>query len=383
MKTICFVRFGYLSEDPRLQKQVGAALDDGWNVHVVCLKEDGRSSLESNERLAVHRLKLGRWRAGKATYLLQYARFLVGALARVARIARRQPLAVVQVLNVPNLLVLAALPARRRGARIVLDMQEPMPELFVDRFGGRAGGVVGAILRGEERLGARVADDVITVSDLVRDLVEPRCGRTRPLVVVENTPDERFFQWVGEPETPKPFLVSCHSSLLPRYGVNVLVEAFTGLRHLQDVRLEIYGDGEERPELEGLARRRGLEDVVTFHGKYPLFELAHDLGRVHVGVVPLMRTPFTELMSPNKLFEYVALGKPVIASRLAGMQAYFGEAAVRFVEPGDPGQLAGAIEELYGDRALRTSLAREAGLRLESVRWAVVRERYLDVLRRS
>jgi glycosyltransferase involved in cell wall biosynthesis len=379
--TICYLRFGYLSEDPRLQKQVAAALDEGWQVHVVCLKEDRRSSLESHERLVVHRLGLTRWRTGKATYILQYTRFILGALAHVARSGRRSRLTVVQANNVPNLLTLAAFPAKLRGARVVLDMQEPMPELFVDRFGREPGGTLGAVLRVEERVGTRIADEVITVSEVVRDLVEPRCRAKRPLVVVENTPDERFFEWVGEPSTKSPFLVSCHSSLLPRYGVDVLVEAFRGLRHLRDVRLEIYGDGEERPALERLARRHALDDVVTFHGQYPLYELARDLGRMHVGVVPLVRTPFTELMSPNKLFEYVALGKPVIASRLRGMQAYFDDHAVRFVEPGNPHAIASAIEELYGNAALRASLAREARRRLELVRWGVVRQRYLTVLR--
>jgi glycosyltransferase involved in cell wall biosynthesis len=104
------------------------------------------------------------------------------------------------------------------------------------------------------------------------------------------------------------------------------------------------------------------------------------LLRADVGVVPLAQTPFTEIMAPNKLFEYVALGKPVIASRLAGIERYFTDREVLFVEPGDASALAAAIERLYADPALRDQLSSRALERFKAYRWSSVVDDYLEAL---
>jgi glycosyltransferase involved in cell wall biosynthesis len=66
-----------------------------------------------------------------------------------------------------------------------------------------------------------------------------------------------------------------------------------------------------------------------------------------VGIVPNHRNVFTDISTPTRIFEYLALGKPVIAPRAAGVQDYFGDDALVFFEPGDALDLAKGIEYVF------------------------------------
>ena len=88
---------------------------------------------------------------------------------------------------------------------------------------------------------------------------------------------------------------------------------------------------------------------MSFTDLVPIHELPHLLAKADVGLVPNRASNATHLMLPVKLLDYTALGIPTIAARLRTVEHYFGERAVRFFEPGNSGDLAAAIEELYRD----------------------------------
>ena len=315
--------------------------------------------------------------------MFQYLRFLIAAFVRVLSLSRGGRIVAAQTHNVPNLLVFASLPAKLRGARVLLDLQEPMPELYADRFGIDRSGILWRLLLVEERFSCSYADQLTTVSETVRDVLRRRIPHRSPIVVLPNTPDETLFfpAATSRGDESEDFLISCHSSLLPRYGLDTLIKSVSHLDHLPRVRLEIFGEGEDRDRLVDLVAVLGVEERVTFRGRYPLGELADLLRRAKVGIVPLARTPFTEIMAPNKLFEYVALGTPVIASRLAGMEQYFDDSEVLFVDAGSDAALAAAIETLYNNPSLRSHLAANALKRFEHYRWSSFVDTYVSIVR--
>ena len=66
-----------------------------------------------------------------------------------------------------------------------------------------------------------------------------------------------------------------------------------------------------------------------------------------MGIIPNQRNIFAEINTPTRIFEYLALGKPVIAPRAAGIQDYFDTTALIFFELGDSEDLARKIEYVY------------------------------------
>jgi glycosyltransferase involved in cell wall biosynthesis len=76
-----------------------------------------------------------------------------------------------------------------------------------------------------------------------------------------------------------------------------------------------------------------------------------------VGIIPNQRSIFTELNTPTRIFEYLALGKPVIVPRAAGILDYFDEDSAMFFELGDAADLARRIQDVlsHPGRAAETA----------------------------
>ena len=95
------------------------------------------------------------------------------------------------------------------------------------------------------------------------------------------------------------------------------------------------------------ARSAGLEGCIHYFGPKRLEELVQEIEACDVGVIPNQRNPFTDINTPTRIFEYLALGKPVIAPRTPGIQDYFDSDSLLFFEAGDAEELAAKIESVY------------------------------------
>jgi glycosyltransferase involved in cell wall biosynthesis len=129
------------------------------------------------------------------------------------------------------------------------------------------------------------------------------------------------------------------------------------------VTVEIVGDGKERGTLQRLAGTLGIADRVTFRGW-----LTFDDARTAMGEATVLVHPSDGLGDglPNVLREAMALGTPVIASRVAGIPEALDDGRCGIlVPPRDVGALADAIATLLGDATLRRTLAERARRRTE------------------
>lgn len=88
----------------------------------------------------------------------------------------------------------------------------------------------------------------------------------------------------------------------------------------------------------------GLESQARHLGARPLEQLASEIERCDIGVVPNQLNTFTEINTPTRLLEYLALGKPVIAPSTRGILDYFDTDALLYFTPGDVKDLAKQIQ---------------------------------------
>jgi glycosyltransferase involved in cell wall biosynthesis len=112
----------------------------------------------------------------------------------------------------------------------------------------------------------------------------------------------------------------------------------------------------------------------------PFARIPGELEAAHIGVVPTLRDPFTELLLPVKLLEYVHMGLPAIAPRLPVIERYFSDLEVCFFEPDSAESLARAIAAVCGDPAAAHARAERAAGRLAELAWERQRERYLELM---
>jgi glycosyltransferase involved in cell wall biosynthesis len=357
--------YGHYPADTRVKRELSALRATGRCRAVIALRSAGESATQRVDGVVVIRVPGRKSRGGFLSYLMEYGDFVLRCRRLIAKHPALARVQVVHVHTLPDFLLWAALPARRRGARVVFDMHEIFPEFARARFPGFLGATIGALAQRLERWARRRADLTITVNHPIDQLLATRpSSRTEHRIVVHNTADPADFGQrapVASSPVTVPLQLVYHGTLTHLYGLDIAVRGVcqaSGHPHLT-----IIGGGPERERLEALASSLDAR-AVTFEAPITQQALAARLPRFHAGVVPTRLNGMTRYSLSTKLLEYVHLGIPVLAARLPSYQRYFGDDALWSWNPGDPADLARAIQQFAqssdSERAARVQRAREA-----------------------
>jgi glycosyltransferase involved in cell wall biosynthesis len=229
---------------------------------------------------------------------------------------------------------------------------------------------------------------VITINEPIEHLLASRGLDRSKSTVVMNAVDEARFAASSisspalAPRDPENFVMMYHGTLTSIYGLDIAIEAFA-LAHTEmpGAELWILGSGSEKDALAQLVQARGLSLKVRLVGQVPATEIPAWLGQCDAGILPIRRDVFLDFAFPNKLPEFIIAGKTVIISRLKAIRHYFSEDALAYFEPNDPAALARAMVRIYRDPESRGRLALAARGEYEPIRWAVMKQRYLTLVR--
>ena len=193
----------------------------------------------------------------------------------------------------------------------------------------------------QEQVQAALA--TICVSDPVRDWVIACTEGTRVFTVPNGVNVHRI---TPQPESPGAPVVTFVGTLKPWHGVDVLLRARAQAH--KDWKLRIIGDGPMRAELDDLARSLGID--VDFRGAVAPDAIPQHMAGTAIGVAPYpaMDTDSDQYFSPLKVYEYMAAGLPVVASRVGQLPEIMGESAY-LVPPSDPEALAEALDALVAN----------------------------------
>jgi glycosyltransferase involved in cell wall biosynthesis len=371
--------------DPRVVREARVALGQGYEVDIVATRQPGEPAEEYVEDVRVIRLPVTHTMGGGAGRIVsEYAAFSLLASARLVRLALNRRYAIVHVHNPPDFLVAAALIPRLLGCRVIFDIHDLSPDMFNMRFDGRRGaGVADRLLRGIERWATRVADGVITVHDgYARELVR-RGVPAEKLTVVMNSVDEQFLPPPVQASN-KGFRVVYHGTVTPPYGLELVVEAVARTSsRVPDIHLDVYGTGDAVAAARDRANALGIGARVQFTDRYlPHAEVLDLVRSADVGVIPNLPTQLNRFALSSKLFEYVALGVPVVSADLPTIREHFADDEVRFFRAGDGDALAEALHEVASDIGAARARAERALKRYEAYRWPQNAARYAELLSR-
>lgn len=346
---VAVVVYSSYPADPRPRRAVEALLAEGMSIDVICLADEGQPAYETRGELSIRRLPLTHRRGGKLSYLVKYTAFIVlSALLMAARATRRR-YSLAHVHNMPDVLVVSALVPKLLGAKVILDLHDPMPELMSTIYGLDPGSIPVRIIRWLEKWSIARADQVITVNEACHRIFGARSCNPSRIAVVMNTPDEKIFPLRPverkEIDTRDTFVMMFHGSIVERNGLDLAVKALARVADRVPAVLKVYGN--RTPYLDQVmaeAKDLGIEDRVEFLGRRNLEQLVDAILDCDLGVIPNQRNPFTDINTPTRIFEYTACGKPVLAPRTMGIQDYFDEDDLLYFESGDVDSLARQIE---------------------------------------
>ncbi len=377
------VHYSDFAVDSRIQRQARVLAERGDHVDCVCLGEEVELSVGEGS-IATHRAAQDKPRGGARAYLEGNARFFAGAARKVSALDRAEGFDLVEIHNMPDALVFAALRPKLRGVPLILNFPDTFPELFATLFDRPPDHPLVRLIRVEERLSAAMADGHVFVTEEARELLRDRGIDAKRSQVVMNTPDERVFGERREPRTPPgddELRVVYHGGLADRFGVETLVRAVALLRGRgEPITLDVYGaDAEAAARLASFAAEVAPEGVRIAPQPTPVEEIPGRVAEADLGVVPTLQDGFTDLLLPVKLLEYVHMGLPVVASRLPVIERYFGDDLL-LAEPGDAASIAAAIEGVRSDPVAARTRAERASKRLAKIEWRQQRQGYLELV---
>lgn len=294
--------------------------------------------------------------------------------------------------------VLNAWPAlkvgRRAGVPVIYEIRAFWEDAAVDQGTSSEGGLRYRLTRALETKAARRADGVVTICEGLRQDLLARGVPANEVTVVPNAVDVSRFEMLGakDPELAARFGLAAHDvvgfcgSFYAYEGLDLLVNAFpTILAARPSAKLLLVGGGEQEANLRRQADEMGLGKNVVFTGRVPNTEIARYYSLIDVLAFPRVHMRLTELVTPLKPLEGMAMGRVVVASDVGGHRELVenGETGLLFTA-GSREQLASAVVRVLNDPGLRSQLCANGRRFVEQERtWASSIARYSAVYDRA
>jgi len=354
---VAMVTFSSYPFDPRPRRAIEALVGEGMTVDLICLGSKNAPRRESLNGIEVLRVRVNKEERGsKVKYAYRYASFILFSSLVFGFRALMRGYDLVYVHNMPDILVVSGLIPRLLGAKVVLDMHDPMPELMMTIFNAGEQNRSVRLLKRLEKWSFAAANLVVTVNIACKRIFSSRSCKPEKIAVVMNSPDGQIFPFrpavaLGSANELKkrPFAILYHGSLLERNGLDLAVDALARVRaSIPGAELRILGS--KTAFLEQVleeARNKGVHEAIRYLGPKSHEEVVKEIEKCDLGVIPNRLNAFTEINTPTRIFEYLAIGKPVIAPSTSGITDYFGGGSLLFFEAGNASDLAKQIQYVY------------------------------------
>ncbi|HTR39635.1 MAG TPA: glycosyltransferase family 4 protein [Bryobacteraceae bacterium] len=388
MKSVCFIVQMVYDVDVRVRRKAEALVAAGYSVDVLALRAAHGKKSYSLNGVTVETVSLGKKRGSLARYLFEYSAFFLWVFVRMPLQMLRRRYAAIDVNTLPDFLIFAPVVARWMGAKLILDMHEITPEFYMSKYGLPETSLWVRLMKCLEKISFNFADHVITINDPIQHLLVNRgLPRSKSTIVMNAVDEARFFEKSNLPAALGPldrkkFVMMYHGTLTHIYGLDIAIEAFALVhKEMEGAELWILGSGPEKDALSNLAQERGVASKVRLVGQVESAEIPSWLSECDVGVLPIRRDIFLDFAFPNKLPEFIVMGKTVIVSRLKAIRHYFSEDALAYFEPDNPANLSQRMLGIYRDPQLRAQLPIKAKDEYAPLCWSLMKQRYLGLIK--
>lgn len=387
-KRAAVILYSTYPSDSRPRRAAEALVAAGVQVELLCLQETPRA--KSSEEIAgvkVTRAPLIQRRGGRLTYGIQYGLFFAWCSILLAVRGLRRRFDVVHAHNMPDFLVWAAFLPRLRGAKVILDLHDPMPELFMSLFEKDHQSGLIRLITALERRAISFADLVLTPNESFRQRFAERTGAIDKIRIVMNSPQEDIFSPKKSGATlatvrDTSFRLMYHGLIAERHGLDIAVEAIAiARRTIPELTLDIFGaPNAYLSQILELSKALGLAHIITCHGMVSEAAIAAHIEKCHLGIVPNRLSPFTSINLPTRIFEYLAMDRPVIVPATQGILDYFNNDNMIFFKPNDSKDLARQIIWVHENPARAAQMASRGRQVYQSHRWQDERARFLTLV---
>ena len=310
--------------DVRTEKIALALTEAGHDVTIVARNRAWKPTREILKEGVVRRMEPWRAIGRAADGLLSFPAFFNPRWVTLLRTAVRESKAdLIMVRDLP-LCPTAIAVGRWEGIPVALDMAENYPAMMRDRQKGARNAFIDAFARNPrvtdlvEKYCIRRAAWIFTVVEESSARIIHLGANPARVSVVSNTPPRARAERARDKVRSEPdgTTIVYLGLLEVARGINELIDAIGILRteYAMDVRATIVGSGRDSELFAAHSTKLGLDGSIEFLGYLPNREALQVIAKGDVGVIPHQATDSWNTTIPNKLFDYMAAGMPVVTS---------------------------------------------------------------------
>jgi glycosyltransferase involved in cell wall biosynthesis len=311
--------------DDRVKKEARSLINAGHEIFLLCLKFDNRKKIEEQNSIKIFRIKIPKLLFKKLSAIILIIPLYEWFWKyQIVRFVRRTG---VQVLHIHDL------PLGRAGIYIrkkyqipfIIDMHEDYANWIkhTAHYNTKLGKIISRFSPWKvyEKYCLNEANNIIGVSDaLVKKMINSYDLDSGKIICVPNEPDLNVFHQkrVGfnhDPRLDGKFNLIYVGGIDFLRGIQNVIPLLPDLkRAVPNIQLVIVGDGSYLTKLSKLAEKYSVEDLIYFAGWKTITEVAAYISQSQIGLYPQLSYPGIDETLPTKIYQYCALGKPVISS---------------------------------------------------------------------
>ena len=378
----CMLSYSFYESDNRVMRYAEALTKRGDDVDVISLREKGQPEFDVIRGVNVHRIQERvRDEKGKLDYLFRLGKFFIKSAAFLTRKHWQNPYKLIHVHSVPDFQVFATALTKLRGAKVILDIHDIVPEFYASKFDSSESDILFKSLVAIERASIRYADHVIIANDIWEKKLLSRSVKHEKCSVFLNYPDQSLFY--PRPRTRKDdrFVMMYPGTLNWHQGLDIAIKALALVKEqIPSAEFHIYGCGQTKQSLRELSDSLGLNGQIVLQDTVPIEQIAEIMANADLGIVPKRNGPFGGEAFSTKILEFLTLGIPVIVADTKIDKFYFNDDVVRFFRSGDEVDLANAMRQMIADKALRERMAEQGNEFAQNFSWDNQKQKYFDLV---
>ncbi len=337
--------------DIRVENEMAALSEAGHEVHLACSTRKNRPPYERSGKVFIHRKPISTFIYRSSVGCLKFPFYFNFWRKFLFTLVPSDKFDVIHIHDLPLSIVGIGL-KEKYGISLVIDLHENWPALMKNAAHTQT--LAGRLLSSnrqwteyEKKVLPR-ADMVITIIEEARDRVIGLGVDRGKITMVSNTVNTTSIILPEVKKDGKCFDIFYGGAVNRHRGLQIVIEALRILSERNiNVKLHIVGDGSYKNELMALSENKGVAHLTEFHGHKPFNEMIGILAGADAAIIPHLRNDNNDASSPNKLYQYMYLNKPVISSNCTSLERIITDTDTGFIYRHDsPDELAALLERL-------------------------------------
>lgn len=373
--------------DVRVENEMLALTEAGNEVHLACSTMKNRPETEGFGKSVVHRKKISSFIYKSSVGCLKFPFYFNFWRKFIFTLCSKEKFDVIHIHDLP--LSQIGVDVRFKfDVPLVIDLHENWPALI--KSAAHTQTIPGRLLSSDkqwreyERKMLPLADKVITIIEEARDRVIGLGIDSRKVFMVSNTLNFDNLSIQNRKNESDTLTIFYGGAINRHRGLQLVLEAINmcASKNIK-IRFWIVGDGSFRNELEKITVELKIQSMVHFFGHKPFNEMLDILAESDTAIIPHIRNENNDASSPNKLYQYMYLNKPIISSDCTSLKRIINDTKTGFIYKNDsPEELFHLLEKLSANRKLLADIdgnGRKAVL--EKYNWNIDKQRLIEAYR--